>query len=113
MGGFTQRFPNVGLNLTVDLSKYHASRIDRSFYANDEYIDVAVLQTVQNYLQWKAQNRLMFYKPQNFSDIDNDEKDFDGANLPSLLCECYILIKGVIRILMYTSTSSLLRLLLL
>lgn len=75
------------MNLTTDLSKYHDSRIDRDFYAGNESIDIAVLQTLQDFVRWKAQNRLMFYKPQNFSDIVNGEKDLDGAWLPVYLCE--------------------------
>ena len=77
----------IKLNLTIDLSKYHDARIDRSFYANDETIDIAALQTLHDFPRWKAQNRLMYYKPQNFSDLVNGEKDFDGAWLPVYLCK--------------------------
>ncbi|KAG8532942.1 uncharacterized protein KY384_002820 [Bacidia gigantensis] len=83
--GFQKRFPLIDLNLTTDFSKYHDSRIDRAFYAGNEDIDIAALQTLQDFPRWKAQNRLMFYKPQNFSDLVNGEKDFDGAWLPVYL----------------------------
>ena len=77
----------IDLNLTIDFSKYHDSRIDRAFYAGNEDVDIAALQTLQDFPRWKAQNRLMFYKPQNFSDLVNGEKDFDGAWLPVYLCK--------------------------
>ena len=76
----------IDLNLTTDFSKYYDSRIDRAFYAGNEDIDIAALQTLQDFPRWKAQNRLLFYKPQNFSNIVNGEKDFDGAWLPVYLC---------------------------
>ena len=70
------------LNLTVDVSKYHDSNIDRSFYQQSEYVDIAILQSLQDFVRWKTQNRLLFYKPANFSLIYNGEKDEDGAWLP-------------------------------
>ena len=85
--GFQKRFPSIDLNLTIDFSKYHDSLIDRAFYAgNDDLYDIAALQTLQDFPRWKAQNRLLFYKPQNFSDLVNVEKDFDGAWLTVYLC---------------------------
>jgi len=85
--GFNKRFPKINLNLTTDLSKYHDARIDRAFYAEDENTDNACLQTLHDYPCWKAQNRLLYYKSQKFSDIANAEKDFDGAYLPVYLYE--------------------------
>ena len=79
---FTARFPNVALNLTNDVSKYLDGRIDRAFYANDEYIDVAMLETLQDYTRWKAENRLLYYKAAVWNDIVNGKKDLDGAYVP-------------------------------
>lgn len=84
---FEQRFPNVALNLTVDLSKYLDSQIDRSFYTGSEYVDVALLQQLNDFTRWKAQNRLLYYKPANFSDLANGYKDLDGAYLPTFVCQ--------------------------
>jgi len=74
-----QRFPDIPLNLTVDLSKFHNGRIDRAFYEGGHLADVAFLQTLQDFPRWKAQNRLLYYKPAEFDDIFNGEKDLDGA----------------------------------
>ena len=76
------RFPNVVLNLTVDLSKYHDGRIDRAYYEGTHVADVAVLQTLQDFPRWKAENKLSYYKPMNFEDLLANEKDLDGAYLP-------------------------------
>lgn len=76
------RFPGVPLNLTVDLSKYLDNEIDRAFYDNRTIYDVAVLQSLQDYPRWKTANRLLYYKPPNFADLLEGEKDFQGAWLP-------------------------------
>lgn len=74
-----QRFPDIPLNLTVDLSKFHNGRIDTAFYQGEHSADVAFLQTLQDFPRWKNQNRLLYYKPAEFNDIFNGEKDPDGA----------------------------------
>jgi ABC-type Fe3+ transport system substrate-binding protein len=80
------RFPAIPLNLTVDLSKFHNGRIDKAFYQNEQYADVAFLQTLQDFPRWKAANRLLYYKPAEFEDIFNGEKDPDGAWLGLFNC---------------------------
>ncbi|TEY45786.1 hypothetical protein BOTCAL_0329g00170 [Botryotinia calthae] len=76
------RFPKIALNFTVDLSKYHDSRIDRAYYANKETVDVAILQTLHDFQRWKEEGRLLFYKPPTFADLYSGETDLDGAFLP-------------------------------
>lgn len=79
---FTKRFPKVGLNLTVELSKYIDPRIDRSFFAQDECVDVAALHTFQDFTRWQSENHLLYYKPTSFSDIVNGGKEPNGSWLP-------------------------------
>lgn len=74
-----KRFPDIPLNLTVDLSKFHNGRIDKAFYQGEHSADIAFLQTLQDFPRWKSQNRLLYYKPAEFNDIFNGEKDPDGA----------------------------------
>lgn len=81
------RFPNITLDLSVDLSKYHDSRIDRAWYNKNETVDIATLQTLHDFKRWKQQDRLMYYKPANFDDLYNGEKDLDGAFLPMGMCK--------------------------
>ena len=80
------RFPNIALNLTVDLSKYHDGRIDRSYFENSHVADIAVLQTLQDFPRWKTENKLSYFKPSNFDDLLANEKDLDGAYLPFQIC---------------------------
>ncbi|KAF7898096.1 hypothetical protein EAF00_004542 [Botryotinia globosa] len=76
------RFPKIALELTVDLSKYHDSRIDRAYRANNETVDIAMLQTLNDFPRWKQEGRLLFYKPPTFADLYSVETDLDGAFLP-------------------------------
>ncbi|KAF9562910.1 periplasmic binding protein-like II [Agrocybe pediades] len=79
---FTKRFPGIKLDLTVDLSKYLDSRIDRQHQVTngaEEFADVAVLQTLQNFGRWKSEGRLMPYKVSEWDDIYPEFVDQDGA----------------------------------
>lgn len=76
------------LNLTVDVSKYHDSRIDRQFQKNgSDGADIAVLQTVQDFVRWKREGRLLPYKPTNWNDIYASLKDNNGAYFSPFVCE--------------------------
>ncbi|GIZ44334.1 hypothetical protein CKM354_000753500 [Cercospora kikuchii] len=76
---WADRFPDVKLNLTVDLSKYHDNRIDRAHLEGLHVADVAVLQTLHDFRRWKNEGKLLDYKPATFEDILPGEKDADGA----------------------------------
>lgn len=82
-----QRFPDLPLNLTVDLSKYQDIRIDLAHLEGKAIADVTMLQTLQDFPRWKAENRLMYYKPNHFDDLLNGEKDINGAYLPTGVCK--------------------------
>lgn len=84
---FAKRFPDVKINLTVELSKYHDNQIDRGWYEGKHVADVAWLQTTHNYPRWKQEGKLVNYKPPTFNDILNGEKDFDGAWMAASLCQ--------------------------
>ncbi|KAM4058654.1 bacterial extracellular solute-binding protein domain-containing protein [Hirsutella rhossiliensis] len=79
---FRQRFPDVAINITAELSKYADSRIDRSYIDGKPFIDVALLQTVHDFPRWNNQGRLLHYKPLDFDDINLAIKDIDGAFFP-------------------------------
>ncbi|THW49897.1 periplasmic binding protein-like II [Aureobasidium pullulans] len=72
------RFPDVKLNLTVDVSKYHDSRVNRQYQRNgDDGADIAVLQTLHDFGRWKREGRLYPYKP----------ADWDNTEVPSIFGE--------------------------
>lgn len=85
---FRKQFPDVAINITADLSKYADSRIDRSYIEGKPFIDVALLQTVHDFPRWDKQQRLLHYKPPNFSDINLAIKHIDGAYLPVNYSAC-------------------------
>lgn len=79
---FKQSFPKVKINITAELSKYADSKIDRSYIENKPFIDYAMLQTVHDFPRWKAEGKLLEYKPPNFEDVNPAIKDEDGAYVP-------------------------------
>ncbi|KAM0227380.1 hypothetical protein ACHAPO_011566 [Fusarium lateritium] len=82
LDAFSEQFPEIKVNITVELSKYADSRIDRSYIDGEPFIDYAMLQTVHDFPRWKKEGRLLYYKPINFGDIDSSIKDPDGAFFP-------------------------------
>jgi ABC-type Fe3+ transport system substrate-binding protein len=50
-------------------------------------VDIAILQTVQDYTRWNTQDRLLKYKSPTFKDISNELKDLDGAYVPVNVCK--------------------------
>ncbi|WP_461122844.1 ABC transporter substrate-binding protein [Saccharothrix stipae] len=76
---FKARFPDIDLTLIVDYSKYHDVRVDNQFATGTPVPDVVQLQTVQDFVRWKEQGRLLPYKPAGFSKVYDAFKDPQGA----------------------------------
>ena len=82
------RFPEIKLNLTVDVSKYHDSRVNRQFQRNGtDGADIAVLQTLHDFGRWKREGRLLPYKPLKWEEIYTAVKDPHGAFVGAFICE--------------------------
>ncbi|MCW8380825.1 ABC transporter substrate-binding protein [Streptomyces justiciae] len=77
--GFKARFPDIDLTLVVDYSKYHDVRVDNQFATDTLVPDVVQLQTLQDFVRWKEQGRLLHYKPAGFSKVYDAFKDPQGA----------------------------------
>ncbi|MEU2282707.1 extracellular solute-binding protein [Streptomyces sp. NPDC013178] len=77
--GFKARFPDIDLTLIVDYSKYHDVRVDNQFATGTLVPDVVQLQTLQDFVRWKQQGRLLHYKPAGFSKVYDAFKDPQGA----------------------------------
>lgn len=82
--GFTQRFPDIGIRLTVDLSKYHDARIDQQHLRGDVRADVVHLQTLHDFPYWKARGWLQPFKAPGFEALPPDLRDPDGCFYPIL-----------------------------
>ena len=77
--GFKSRFPGIDLTVVVDYSKYHDVRVDNQFATDTLVPDVVQLQTVQDFVRWHEQGRLLAYKPAGFSEVYAPFKDPHGA----------------------------------
>ena len=77
--GFKARFPDIDLTLIVDYSKYHDVRVDNQFATGTLVPDVVQLQTLQDFVRWNQQGRLLHYKPAGFSKVYDAFKDPQGA----------------------------------
>ncbi|MGH8196285.1 MAG: ABC transporter substrate-binding protein [Woeseiaceae bacterium] len=80
--GFTDQFPEIDIEVTVDLSKYHDGRVDAAALRGDNRVDVVHLQTLQDYPYWKAQGLLLPFKPEGFDQLPDAFKDPDGTYYP-------------------------------
>ncbi|MET7736511.1 ABC transporter substrate-binding protein [Streptomyces sp. NPDC005402] len=77
--GFRSRFPGIDLTVVVDYSKHHDARVDNQLATDSLVPDVVQLQTVQDFVRWKEQGRLLSYKPAGFSQVYAPFKDPHGA----------------------------------
>jgi ABC-type Fe3+ transport system substrate-binding protein len=76
---FKARFPEIDLTLIVDYSKYHDVRVDNQFATNTLVPDVVQLQTLQDFVRWNRQGRLLPYRPAGFSKLHKSFRDPAGA----------------------------------
>ena len=79
---FQTSFPGIEIEVVCDLSKYLDGRINRAYETSkgtDDGTDVVVIQTLHNFPRWKAENRLLNYKPLNSSEVYPEFIDKDGA----------------------------------
>ncbi|MCI3271824.1 ABC transporter substrate-binding protein [Streptomyces cylindrosporus] len=76
---FKARFPDIDLTVVVDYSKYHDVRVDNQFATGTLVPDVVQLQTLQDFVRWKQQGRLLHYRPAGFSKLYDRFRDPQGA----------------------------------
>ncbi|SOD89927.1 ABC transporter substrate-binding protein [Streptomyces sp. Ag109_G2-15] len=76
---FKERFPGIDLTLIVDYSKYHDVRVDNQLATGTLVPDVVQLQTLQDFVRWKEQGRLLPYRPAGFSKLYDAFRDPQGA----------------------------------
>jgi ABC-type Fe3+ transport system substrate-binding protein len=78
---FTQRFPDVPLHLTVDLSKYHDIKVYQGLLDGCLEPDVVMLQTMNDFENWKAMDALEPFTPKGFGNIIPGYSDIEGYYL--------------------------------
>jgi ABC-type Fe3+ transport system substrate-binding protein len=75
---FIKRFPKVPIDIKVDLSKIHDVKIYEELLNGDLTPDVTMLQTSNDFEDWKKIGVLESFKPQGFSHIRDEFKDSEG-----------------------------------
>jgi ABC-type Fe3+ transport system substrate-binding protein len=76
---FMQRYPGITVTVTGGPSNVHSAEIDKQIASRGLRTDLAILQTVQDFVRWKQADALAAFKPNGFEKIDDGWKDRDGA----------------------------------
>jgi ABC-type Fe3+ transport system substrate-binding protein len=76
---FKERFPGMTVSVTGGFSNVLDAKINEQLKAKKLEVDMAILQTVQDFVAWKKQGALIRFKPEGFSKIDRRFRDEDGA----------------------------------
>jgi ABC-type Fe3+ transport system substrate-binding protein len=76
---FSARYPGIAVSVTGGFSNVLDKKIDAQLAASKLEVDLAVFQTLQDFVRWKQQGVLLEFKPQGFEKIDASFKDTDGA----------------------------------
>jgi len=76
---FEQRFPGIAVSLTGGFSNVLNTRMEEQFKAQKIETDVAIFQTIQDFIAWKGRGLLLNYKPEGFDRVSAKSKDPDGA----------------------------------
>jgi len=76
---FSARYPGVSVSVTGGFSNVLDAKIDAQLQGGKLEVDLAVFQTLQDFVRWKQEGRLLNYKPQGFEKIDRSFVDAGGA----------------------------------
>jgi ABC-type Fe3+ transport system substrate-binding protein len=76
---FEQRFPGITVNVVGGFSNRLTTQIDAARKSGKPHADLALLQTIQDFVQWKREGVLLAFKPDGWETIADQFKDPDGA----------------------------------
>lgn len=76
---FEARFPGMSVSVTGGFSNVLDVQIDQQIKDRKVAVDLAVFQTIQDFVRWKAQGALARFEPPGWDRIDGSFKDADGA----------------------------------
>jgi ABC-type glycerol-3-phosphate transport system substrate-binding protein len=75
---FMQKYPGIAVSVTGGFSNVLNERIERQIADRKPEVDMAFFQTVQDFVTWKTQGKLLAFKPDQILPNFRDE---DGAYL--------------------------------
>jgi ABC-type Fe3+ transport system substrate-binding protein len=76
---FSARYPGVAVSVTGGFSNVLDKKIDAQLAASKLEADLAVFQTLQDFVRWKQAGALLDFKPQGFDKIDASFSEPSGA----------------------------------
>jgi ABC-type Fe3+ transport system substrate-binding protein len=76
---FEQRYPGISVSVTGGFSNVLDRKIDDQLAAKKLEVDMAIFQTVQDFVAWKKAGVLLPFKPDGYDKIDPRFRDPDGA----------------------------------
>lgn len=76
---FMQQYPGIEVKVTGGFSNVLNEKIEKQMAEKRLAVDMAFFQTVQDYVTWKKQGKLLHFKPDGFDQIYPIFKDPDGA----------------------------------
>ncbi len=76
---FEQRYPGITVSVTGGFSNVLDRKIDDQLAAKKLDVDMAIFQTVQDFVAWKKAGVLLPFKPDGYDKIDPRFRDKDGA----------------------------------
>jgi len=76
---FEQQFPGITVSLTGGFSNVLNAKIEEQVQTKKIETDLAILQTIQDFIAWNRRGLLAHFKPDGFDKIDPRSRDKDGA----------------------------------
>jgi ABC-type Fe3+ transport system substrate-binding protein len=76
---FMQQYPGITVSVTGGFSNVLNAEIEKQMAAGALAIDMAIFQTVQDFVAWKQQDKLLTFKPEGFEHVYPNMRDPDGA----------------------------------
>jgi ABC-type Fe3+ transport system substrate-binding protein len=76
---FSEHYPGIKIAVTGGFSNVLDKKIDAQLAAGKMEADLAVFQTLQDFVRWKQHGELIDFKAQGFEKIDASFKDSGGA----------------------------------
>jgi ABC-type Fe3+ transport system substrate-binding protein len=78
---FEQRFPGIAVNVVGGFSNRLTTQVDEARRARKPHADLAMLQTIQDFVKWKREGALLVFKPDGWDTVGEPYKDPDGTFL--------------------------------
>jgi ABC-type Fe3+ transport system substrate-binding protein len=82
---FEERYPGIKISIGGGFSNVLDKKVDAQIAAGKLEVDAAIFQTAADYVRWKAEGRLLTFKPDGFDAIDPSFKDADGTYWASMV----------------------------